>query len=78
MTEGDFADLTVTRLEYRLTEDAVDLGLDAALPPLIELGSKNAEFGRGERRTAITDLSVRSSSLPCALVGPDRWRDRSG
>ncbi len=30
----------------------MDLGLDAALPPVIELGSKIAEFGRGERSRA--------------------------
>ncbi len=37
------------RLEYELTPDALDLGLDAALPAVIELGSKIGEFGRGER-----------------------------
>ena len=37
------------RLEYELTPDAIDLGLDAALPPVIELGGKIGEFGRGER-----------------------------
>jgi hypothetical protein len=37
------------RLEYELTADAIDLGLDAALPPVIELESKIGEFGRGER-----------------------------
>jgi len=41
-----------SQLEYRLSEDAMDLGLDAALPPVIELGSKIAEFGRGERSRA--------------------------
>jgi hypothetical protein len=40
------------RLEYELTPDAIDLGLDAALPPVIELGSKIGEFGRGERTSA--------------------------
>jgi hypothetical protein len=47
-----FADLAVTgfsRLEYTLSLDAIDLGMDAALPPVIDLGSKIAEFGRGER-----------------------------
>ena len=29
------------RLEYELTEDAVELGLDAALPSMMELGSKS-------------------------------------
>jgi hypothetical protein len=37
------------RLEYELTADGIDLGLDAALPPVIELESKIGEFGRGER-----------------------------
>lgn len=37
------------RLEYELTPDAVDLGLDAALPPILELTSQIGEFGRGER-----------------------------
>jgi hypothetical protein len=37
------------RLEYELTADAIDLGLDATLPAVIELESKIGEFGRGER-----------------------------
>jgi DNA invertase Pin-like site-specific DNA recombinase len=37
------------RLEYELTPDAVELGLDAALPAVLELSGKVAEFGRGER-----------------------------
>jgi hypothetical protein len=37
------------RLEYDLTPDAIELGLDAALPPVFELRSKIGEFGRGER-----------------------------
>lgn len=37
------------RLEYELTTDAIDLGLDAALPPVIKLESQIGEFGRGER-----------------------------
>ena len=37
------------RLEYELTPDAIDLGLDAALPPILELRSQIGEFGRGER-----------------------------
>jgi hypothetical protein len=31
------------------TPDAIDLGLEAALPPMIELESRIREFGRGER-----------------------------
>ena len=37
------------RLEYELTPDAVDLGLDAAVRQVIELRTKVDEFGRGER-----------------------------
>jgi hypothetical protein len=37
------------RLEYELTTDAIELGLDAALPTVFELTSKVGEFGRGER-----------------------------
>jgi hypothetical protein len=37
------------RLEYELSADAIGLGLDAALPPVMELKGKGAEFGRGER-----------------------------
>jgi hypothetical protein len=37
------------QLEYELTPDAVDLGLDAALPPVLNLGRQIDEFGRGER-----------------------------
>jgi hypothetical protein len=37
------------RLEYELTSDAIELGLDAALPAVFELNCTIAEFGRGER-----------------------------
>jgi DNA invertase Pin-like site-specific DNA recombinase len=37
------------RLEYELTADASDLGLDAALPPVVELARQIGESGRGER-----------------------------
>jgi hypothetical protein len=37
------------RLEDELTADALDLGLDAALPPILKLESQIGEFGRGER-----------------------------
>ena len=37
------------RLEYELTPDAIDLGLHAALPPILELNRQIGEFGRGER-----------------------------
>jgi hypothetical protein len=47
------------RLEYELTPDAIDLGLDAALPPTIELESQIGEFGRGERHSpATTDVPI--------------------
>jgi DNA invertase Pin-like site-specific DNA recombinase len=52
MVAAIFARLDVLgfqRLEYELTTDAIDLGLDAALPPVIQLESQIGEFGRGER-----------------------------
>jgi hypothetical protein len=51
-TVGALAKLDVLgfqRLESELTPDAIDLGLEAALPAVIELESKIGEFGRGER-----------------------------
>jgi hypothetical protein len=41
------------RLEYELTADAMELGLDAALPARFELGHQSGEFGRGERYCAV-------------------------
>ena len=47
------------RLEYELTPDAIDLGLDAALPPILGLASQIGEFGRGERNCAVmSDVST--------------------
>jgi len=37
------------RLEFELSADALDLGLDAALPHTIELDHEVGESGRGER-----------------------------
>ncbi len=37
------------RPEYELTSDAIALGLDVALPAVLELGTKVGGFGRGER-----------------------------
>jgi hypothetical protein len=37
------------RLEYELTPDAIELGLNGALPPVLKLDGKVAGFGRGER-----------------------------
>jgi site-specific recombinase XerD len=41
--------LSFQQLDYELTDDAVELGLDAALPRIMGLECKIAEFGRGER-----------------------------
>jgi len=47
-------------LEYELTPDAIDLGLDAVLPQILELESQIGEFGRGERASAsLTQQSLR-------------------
>ena len=37
------------KMRYELTPDAVDLGLDAALPAELEIGGQMGGFGRGER-----------------------------
>jgi hypothetical protein len=61
------------RLEYELTRDAIDLGLDAALPPVIDLDRQIGGFGRGERtgtdtiRVKIARCRGRLSNL---AVGP--------
>ena len=46
------------RLEYELTRDAIDLGLDAALPPILELESQIGEFGRGERASRLLNSAI--------------------
>jgi DNA invertase Pin-like site-specific DNA recombinase len=40
---------------YQLTPEAIELGLNAALPPVYELKASIAEFGRGER---IQDIDI--------------------
>ena len=37
------------RMEYEFSADAIGLGMDGALPAVMELRGKVAEFGRGER-----------------------------
>jgi hypothetical protein len=37
------------QMSYQLTPEAIELGLNAALPPVYELRASIAEFGRGER-----------------------------
>jgi hypothetical protein len=44
-----FDALGFQRLEYELTADAIDLGLNATLPALMPLDYQIGEFGRGER-----------------------------
>ncbi len=47
------------RFEYELTPDAIDLGLDVALPARTELDCQIAEFGRGEKDSPATnDLPI--------------------
>ena len=64
------------RLEYELSADAIALGLDAALPPVMELKGKVAEFGRGERRqTTLRHLDVPASlQLKIEVTGTDPFR----
>jgi hypothetical protein len=45
-------------MEYELTPDAIELGLNAALPTVLELDF--GEFGRGERASpSLTQQSLR-------------------
>ncbi len=37
------------RMEYELTPEAIELGLNATLPAVLEVGGQIGEFGRGER-----------------------------
>ncbi len=37
------------KMTYTLTPDAIDLGLNAALPAVLEVGAQIGESGRGER-----------------------------
>jgi hypothetical protein len=37
------------QMSYQLTPEAIELGLNAVLPPVYELKASIAEFGRGER-----------------------------
>jgi hypothetical protein len=52
------------RLEYELTPDAIELGLDAALPAVFELSCTICEFGGGERTRASATRQIRG----CAVV----------
>jgi hypothetical protein len=59
------------RLEYELTPDAIDLGLDAALPPVLELNRQIDGFGRGERDSP----SLTQQSVTFLLVNRTRPRE---
>ena len=53
------------QMSYLLTREAIELGLNAALPPVYELKASIAEFGRGERSQADTiRVKVRSQAAP--------------
>ena len=55
------------RLEYDLTPDAIELGLDAALPAMFELTGTIGEFGRGERDSPATNdlpITMRLAEAP--------------
>jgi hypothetical protein len=61
------------RLEYELTPDAIDLGLDAALPAHMQLDYQIGEFGRGERDSP----SETQRSVPFLLINRTPPRERS-
>ena len=53
-------------MEYELTKDAIELGLDAALPAVFELWAQIGEFGRGERASA----SLTQQSMRFVMINP--------
>ena len=64
-------------MTYELTSDAIDLGLDAALPAELETGGQMGGFGRGERGSAsLAHLSVRPQFVLENVTGPPKvWLD---
>jgi hypothetical protein len=52
------------RLEYELTPDAIDLGLDAVLPTILEFESQIGEFGRGERTDPTNQIPPTARPTP--------------
>jgi hypothetical protein len=75
MVVAIFAKLDVLgfqRLEFDLTADAVDLGLDATLPPVIELQARSVSLV-GARGVAPT-LSNLSSGSTRGTPARGHWR----
>ena len=59
---------------YELTPEAIELGLSAALPAILEVGCQIGEFGRGERDSPFVTHVPRRP--PFVLV--NRTRTASG
>ena len=63
----------IQKVTNELTPDAVDLGLDVALPTKLEVGAQMGGFGRGERGSAsLTHLRVRPSFVLENVTGPPK------
>jgi hypothetical protein len=63
--------LGVKHLEYELTPDAIDLGLDAAMPLGVDLGSQIAEFWSGREDLNLRPYRPERYALPsCATPRP--------
>jgi hypothetical protein len=68
-------------MTYELTLDAVELGLQATLPAVLEIVGQVGEFGRGERvRASKTHVSAHPRTRPPLLLenvtGPPKvWPD---
>jgi hypothetical protein len=63
------------KMEYELTPEAIELGLDAALPAIVEVGAQIGEFGRGERASAsLTQQRLRFLMINrTPIEGRDEW-----
>ena len=61
------------KMRYLITPDAIELGLSAALPAMLETGGQMGGFGRGERDSAsLTHLSVRPRFVLENVTGPPK------
>ncbi len=56
------------RMEYELTPEAIELGLNATLPAVLEVGGQIGEFGRGERNSADTSQDGGAHSVPLTIL----------
>jgi hypothetical protein len=56
------------KMEYELTPEAIEFGLDAAIPAIVEVGAQIGEFGRGERNSTDTSQEGGAHSVPLTVL----------